>query len=1177
MNTRALFALSAFLVLHASLALQNKAQTPVPPTATGTYYYEGYDAANDRYVYIMPVSITDPGTGVVATTGTYYYVDSHGATTVGSETGGPITTPYRYTVTSATESSFQFHSQHTAFYSVVSSTDSGGVVTSATDFAVRSGTWFASDMTFHAEAAPGGSTVYIGGYNQVVSTTGAPANMPELVSVVSNTNYWYAHSGTSVFSGSNLAISSSVTTNSSNQALSIRNDAAVYLYDSTISKTVNATGEGSETIYMVGNQEGLGSTAYFYGEDLDIISVGQGLEAINQDNGHTITELYRTTITATISTTGTSQVIRLNDAQAQGGAHFYADALNLNVTNTGTGYIRAFSIHSGSNTITLKNSIVTTEGRAPVFAWEATTSSTGDRFEAGVTLENTNVTSTGSYSPIFQQIGDIGRITVTGGTLTTVGENSPIVRLIAQNDLGDSTRSYISLKNTVLDAQNASAFDLNIDAGATELYGQAGGGGKNIGTKVEDYYNILVQSSTVTGATAAMRIAAAGTGTSTYTQNTNLFVNDSTFSGGIEMVAGREGFLYNFASGGNLILTATNSVFEGGMFITGTEMAQRDNQAILFVYDSSWTGDITMTNRGNLTLQFSDTPIDGGLALSGSTHAQLRLANSPIKGNIHVADTARLTGYVVGDGQIGAVSASGGLIDLDLDHVPSGAITGNGNGAIALRIGGEVAIPDGIYVSGNANVTLTLRDTATLTADVDLSDRGTFAFAAAQGGASTLAGNVNLAGIWHIPGKTVLAGNLGITDPLGTISIANAGKDSLELTNGMTGKGRLTITSFGSEGIGLAAVRVIHDRSNSFASDALLLAHPLDNGLVSYSLENRSDGAYLIGGLGAGGAAVINSQSLAAEEWFAALTPLNHRFGQLRETNDAVFDGDMPRAFGDAGSFWFQGRADTTRVDLSGSTLDFDSRVIGLTVGGDTRWDTDTGTYAVGVYAATSRTDRDFEGSGDGHTTSAGGGLYFHYQHRTGIFASAIARFDIYETSLGTNSPNNDLNADYQTRAGGAAIDIGWHYTLDSASGWWFEPAYQLGLVKLPGVSYTTESNRVDGGNIIDIDVGDTRATQHVFRFAFGRKLNEKWNLRGHVLAANVDASGGKFNAAAHTLNATDFNNTDRTIAEDRVEISIGVSRRIGQAGRLNLDLSYTEADSYDRPCSVFLGYTHRW
>ncbi|AWI09378.1 autotransporter outer membrane beta-barrel domain-containing protein [Ereboglobus luteus] len=1144
--------------------------TPLVPDIDGTYYYQGFDAANNRYVYIAPFSITDIDTGVVTTTGTYYYVDTAGVSTIGGAAGYPVSSPYRAIVSNGKNTStFQFINSHAGLHTV---DDSG------TSYAVRSGTWYANDTTFTLNGDEGdadGSGIWLVGYT---GTTIHPV----------------------AFSGTNITVDATVGSNSSRQAISVRSGASIYLYSSTISKTVTASGDGSETVYMVANQEGAGSSATFYGKDLTIVTSGQALEAFNQGNGNTSVELYDTTISSTIGgANANTQVFNLNDQQSQGGAHFYGENLTIEVTNTSNMAIRTFAFGYGANSITLKDSTVTTGGgKGAVFRWKTAEGTGGnaggneamaDGFTSKVFLENTNVTANGDYAPIFQQTGRLGWAEVTGGTLTTTGIGSPIIRLAGANDARDESKFTGIFKGVVMEAQNSSAIDLDMSIKDTANYGEDGGGvGKEVTTLITSTWDLIFVSSTLTG-TSAARMATAGAINSPYSTWVNMNVFDSTINGCIEMLAGGSIDAMAETTGASLVVQGTNSVFTGGFFITGTEGARKVHLARFDLTDSTFTGDITATNRGESVFNFVRTPLTGDIVLSGSTNTYLDFIDSSITGGVYIEGTATLRNRpgldlhnrravlknsAITDGFTLAGASTVDLTFVGADSVVSGGITATDTATGVFRFEESSSLNGGVTLSGSSSVFIVLSSVDQFTGDLVVRDRATLALSTFANTPIYLNRGLTLGGIWRIPGKTTLEGSLDITSSLGTISIANASHDSLILANGLTGNGRLAIESFDSATIGGSEIRVIYDQTGNFAPDALILAHPVDYGLFAYDLENRPDGAYLVGGLdsgsyGAGGAAVFNTQALVVEEWYAALAPINYRLNQLRENNRGVLTGEDSPSSGDSGSFWFQSRFNYTRVDLDGSSRDFTSRAVGLTAGGDARWDYDTSTVSTGIFADTSLTGRDFIGTGDGHTTSAGAGAYVHYQHRTGVFVSAIARFDIYEHSLNNNDPTNDLSGDYHSQAGGVAIDIGWRFNLGDDSGWWFEPAYQIALAKFPSVSYTTKSNREDN-NIVDIDIADARATQNLFRFAFGRALGKRWSIRGHVLAATIDASGGEFTARG--VDKADF-----TIAEDRAEVSLGVSWLVGRAGRLNLDLSYTEADAYDRPCSVYFGYSHRW
>ncbi|AWI09780.1 immunoglobulin domain-containing protein [Ereboglobus luteus] len=502
---------------------------------------------------------------------------------------------------------------------------------------------------------------------------------------------------------------------------------------------------------------------------------------------------------------------------------------------------------SGANTITLEDTTIRAIEAGIVFNWIATTATTGD-----ATLLNTDVTTTLDHSPVFQQIGGWVSITVTGGSLSTAGADSPIIRLASQNNNTASTRSTVILKNTVLTSGSATAIDLNMDAD------DPGGILTPVSTIDGDYFDIIVQSSTVSGKVAATRIATGGSHEVPRSGNTKFFIFDSTFSGGIMMVSGSG---YRETSGNLLTLTASNAVFDGGMIITGTEAAQRSNQAILYVYDSSWTGDIELTNRGNLVLQFSNTPIDGGFILSGSTNTYIDLINSSVTGGISIDGTATLQnryGLDINNRRAavhnsvitGGFSLAGAsTIDLPFsgNTVVSGGITTTGSSTGVFRLEQGSSINGGITLSGTSSVSIVLYSGGQLTGDLVVNERATLSLSTfANNIPIYLNGGFTLGGTWRISEKTALEGGLTLSGSLGTISIANAGTDSLVLTNGMTGKGRLDIESIDYSNIGKTEIRIIHDKTGTLPPDAFVLAQPIDYGLVAYDIANRPDGVFLV-------------------------------------------------------------------------------------------------------------------------------------------------------------------------------------------------------------------------------------------------------------------------------------------------------------------------------------------
>jgi outer membrane autotransporter protein len=1215
--------------------------TPLLPSGVGTYYYEGFDPANNRYVFIAPVTtttgtITDVVTGsniiVTATSGAYFYVDTAGNTTTGGAGGAyPFDTPYRAVIVAPSGTStttgtvsgtititdiynrnsagdivaagtanYQFYNVHADLFTPATGADSGAT------YAVRSGTWDLSNTTFTLTTGAD-AAIYASGYTNVTGTDGVATPWLHPVTLT----------------GSNVNAIVEHVTASSRGALQLRNGASAFLYGGTLSKsvvsvvtsrtvttsatttiteTVARDAGSSETIYLVANQEGLGSSSHLYGEDLTIIADGPTIAAFHMGNGHTTVELYRTTIISGSGGGPNSYVARLNDQQAQGGAHFYGEELTID-NHQG----RTFAFGYGANTITLKNSTVTASGtKGAVFRWitsEGTGGGAGgneamhDGNTSSVTLENTSVTTTADYAPIFQQTGRFGKATVTGGTLTTTGMDSPIIRLVGANDAQDESRFTGIFTNVLIEAPNSSAIDLDILVRDSTNYGEDGGGvGKEVTTLISTAWDIVFQSSTLNAA-KAMRIATAGVDNSPFANETKVTVRDSLFNGRIEMlVTGGGGSRSYETSGANLRFKGERSTFTGGFYLTGTEIARKYHQAELYLIDSFFGTEalpapVIMENRGDLVLKFENTPMIGDFTLSGSTRTYLDLVRSPVTGAISLAGTALLENRpgldlynraaTVHDSSIsgGFHLAGASSVDLSLtgNTIVSGGITATGAATATLRFGNGASINGGVTLSGSSSVTLVLSSVDQLTGNLVVNDRARFALATFAGTPISLDRDFDLGGIWSIPGKTTLVGALDLTSPLATLSIASAATDSLILKSGLTGNGRLDIESIDGALVGVADIHVIRDETNTFVSGTdrpLILSHPVDYGLAAYTLENRADGAHLVGGLdrgsfSTGGAAVINTTALSAQDWFAALEPLQRHASDLRDR--AAISAFRASRF-DAGNLWVQGRAVDTKVDRSTPSLDFTQRTLGITAGADACYDLDTSTLATGVFADTATTLRDFISTADARTVTIGAGFTALWSHRNGLYASALARFDTSNHTLDTHAPNNALSADYHTQSGGIALEAGWRLGHDFLSfipeGWWFEPSLGFGYAKLAGATYTTESNRAN--NIIDITLAGAKAIQYRAALAVGYKLDENWNLLARLAYANVNASGGAVSGGG-------VRNVATLLDGARCEAAVGVTRRIGSNGRIHLDYAYTVGDDYTRPYTLTLGYSHTW
>jgi len=984
------------------------------------------------------------------------------------------------------------------------------------------------------------------------------------------------------------------------------------------------------------------------------LALRDGATAILRDT--IITQTQTGTAANSSATNNTTEAILITDTAGQRGSHLYADGIAITVQNT-----RAIAIGQGANTVTLKNGTLDSTANAAAITFHPA----GDTTERAVALENFAITTTGSNAPALHYVGDYARFSLTSGTITTTGDGSPALRLVnARNtQVNNGVTTYNSLskfdaefRDATITSLAGAGIDINYDP-MSAAYGQRPAEVARAATSwFEGVYDIRLYDTTLAGALAAIRLAASGSAAAPFYTNVNLFLYDSTLNGAIQMLAGDN---TTYSSGVRLALTGSSSTLNGDITLDGNAAASRSHQAIITLENSAINGTLRSATRGEFHLRLTDTPISGALALSGSSLAFLDLARSAISGGIALADNATLNGTLRSTTISNALTATGaGVISLSPDNSANGitatgasflslsldastiagGINATDNAALTLTLENASAITGGVTLSGSAALTITLRDPARsaasaaasansaastapaatarfsrLEGDITIADRATFALAAATASTTpvTLSNNLSLAGTWLITTPIRHTGALTLTDPRATIAISNAATDSLTLANGLTGAGRLDILSIDGSTLGAPEIRVIHDETNTFTTATtattapLRLSRPVDYGLAAYTLQNRPDGAWLVGGLsgasyGSGGAAVFNTQALAAEDWFASLAPAQRHLEQLRAAATFMGSAGVPpadegrpdprpergqgqgagrtlsadgtpalpkTAAGDAGSLWLVTSAATTRVSRDSAALTFTQRAFSIAAGADTRWDLDASTLTTGIYAATTRTLRDFTATADASTITVGAALYAQWHHRNGLHLAAIGRLDTHKNALDTHVPNNALSADYNTQTQGLSLEAGWRLA-HPRTGWWIEPTLQFAAAKFPSVAYTTRSNKP--ANIIPISIADARATQTLLTLALGKPLNENWSLSARVAAARVATNGGAFTAP--NLTRADF-----TISGNRLETALTLERRIGPNTRLTLDAAHVAARDYNRPLTITLGYLHLW
>jgi outer membrane autotransporter protein len=573
----------------------------------------------------------------------------------------------------------------------------------------------------------------------------------------------------------------------------------------------------------------------------------------------------------------------------------------------------------------------------------------------------------------------------------------------------------------------------------------------------------------------------------------------------------------------------------------GATFYEIPTRLILKLNHSTLTGDIIALSRARLDLDARSTTLDGDLRADDAATINAAFAASTI------------TGAIAGTG-----SSS---IDLALDRTTiTRGVELSGSATAILRLAHSSTLAGAITLNDNARLDARL-DPSSRLADNLFIDRGaTLRLSVSGAGGVTLPGFTLLGEIQLAATKTAFTGPL-ILGSDAIITLANVSGDDLTLAAGVNGAGALAIESIAPSALGQSEIRVIVDPPGHMPPPAFTLAGDgaLDLGLAAYTLENRSDGAWLVGGLSQGSygsafGAIYNTRAAAAIDFFHALAPVHDHLADLRT-----------RADPSGGTFWANVRAGSLRADADGLFPSYDQTSAGLIVGGDTHWAAAGSTLTTGFFGDLSRIDREFTRGADGATLSCAAGLYAAWRHPAGWFAAAAARFDSRKNDFAAAA----MDADYRTHALGASLELG-RRLASRASAWWIEPSVQAALVSLQSAAYTTDS--AGGTNRVPVEAAGLRALRYRAQARAGwAPPGGSLRFHGALACAVDDTSGGEIRVG--NLPAM------RRVLESRhIETALGCAHALGRGG-LHLDLAaaFGTRHGYTLPWSLTLGYTRAW
>jgi fibronectin-binding autotransporter adhesin len=529
----------------------------------------------------------------------------------------------------------------------------------------------------------------------------------------------------------------------------------------TLSNNANNVIQGSTTTDTLTNQETIQGAGNIGNGQMTLVN--SGTINANQSAGLTIQANGGTTNTGTLEATAGSTLALLGTTVNNAGGTISANASTLNLTHatinggavtlTGTSTLQMLNgaIHGGS---TLTNSAT---GTIEAAAGANTLGGVINNSAGGtIKIDNGAVLNleAGTYSQLgtvqlnsagnFAELGIIGNVALSGGTLTLSNDANNIIQGSAKTDTltnQETIQGAGDIGNGLMTLVNSGTINANQTAGLTI---EANGGTTNTGTLEATVGSALTLLRTTVanaggtisadGSTLNLTAATVNGGAVTLTGASTLQMINSTIHGGSTLTNSATGTI-EIASGTNTLGgTINNSA--GGTF-------KIDNGATLNLEAGTYSqlGTVQLNSTGNNAGLIVGTAANQNVTLSGGTVTLSNNANNFIQG---FATTDTLTNQEtiqgagsIGNGQMGLVNS--GTIDANASsNLIIGVSTTIRNTGTLEAAGGTLTITGpGTTFFTNDNQT-----TNTLTGGTYIANGNNIQWAAGAGGVVTLAANV---------------------------------------------------------------------------------------------------------------------------------------------------------------------------------------------------------------------------------------------------------------------------------------------------------------------------------------------------------------------------------------------------------------------------------------------------
>ncbi|MFT0212178.1 autotransporter outer membrane beta-barrel domain-containing protein [Pseudomonas sp. F1_0610] len=170
------------------------------------------------------------------------------------------------------------------------------------------------------------------------------------------------------------------------------------------------------------------------------------------------------------------------------------------------------------------------------------------------------------------------------------------------------------------------------------------------------------------------------------------------------------------------------------------------------------------------------------------------------------------------------------------------------------------------------------------------------------------------------------------------------------------------------------------------------------------------------------------------------------------------------------------------RTEAKEKHLDFEIKQQGIEIGVDHGWGTDSGLLVFGVFGNTSKNDVDVKHGRTSNIDSYSLGSYLSYFDDSGLYVDGVLKYNNFDTDVKATSTNGySIAGSYKTKALGASVELG--YSLQQASGMWYEPYARLSYSQISSKSY-----QLDNG--MDVKLGKQKSIQGEAGVSIGHQFD---------------------------------------------------------------------------------------